>query len=187
MKLLTERLVLRSLQPRDAGSLAAQANNLNVSQYLLLVKYPYNLRDARTFIASCRKKAQKRAGEEYNFGIQQKGKPGIIGMISLSKIDRSQGTAEIGYWLGELFWRQGIMSEALKSILDFAFLTKKLRRIDIAAFVENAASNALIRKMGFRYEGLRKEKARAKSTGKVHDEYVYGMLKREWMKKRSRV
>jgi len=83
----------------------------------------------------------------------------------------------MAYWLGEAYWRQGIMFEAASTMLEFAFDTLKLRRIDISAVVENVASNNLIKKRGFVYEGMQRKKHVSKATGMAEDQNIYGMLR----------
>lgn len=91
------------------------------------------------------------------------------------------------YWLGEKYWKNGYGTEAAKKIIDFGFNKLKLRRIDVEAFTKNKASNALIKKLGFTYEGTLRRAKRAKSTGKIHDENIYGLLREEWKKARKRL
>ena len=180
MKLATKRLILRDVKINDAKSIVENVNTLQVSKYLAQVPYPCTLKAEKEFLKLCMKRARKKKREFYNFGVELKSKKGVIGMITLIDVNRFVGTAEIGYWLGKKYWRQGLMSEALTRVIDFAFKKLKLRRINISAFKENKASNSLIKKFGFKYEGLRKKFDRSKATGKVHDKYEYGMLKEEW-------
>ena len=72
------------------------------------------------------------------------------------------------------------MTEALKSLLKFAFEKLKLRRINVSASTKNEASNNLIKKFGFKFEGMKRKALRVKSTGKIHDENIYGLLKSEY-------
>ena len=182
MKIKTKRLIIRDLKIKDAKDVSKEANNLKVSRYLLLVPHPYNLKSAKEFINYCLKKSKEKDRVSYELGIEFEGN--VIGIIGLTKIDRFQGTANIGYWLGEGYWRRGIMSEAVVAMINFAFKKLKLRRIDIAAFNENEASNELIKKIGFVYEGTRKKRAKAKSTGRIHDENMYGLFKKDWLRNR---
>jgi RimJ/RimL family protein N-acetyltransferase len=168
------------LEKKDLEALVENVNNLNVSRHLTVVPYPYRKKDGEDFVKGCKKKIQQKPRTDYNLGITFKKEDRLIGMISIMHVDRFQGTAEIGYWLGERYWKQGIMTEAVRRVLDYAFKTLKLRRIDICAFTENKGSNALIKKRGFKYEGLKRKSKKAKSTGKVHDTYEYGMLRSEW-------
>jgi RimJ/RimL family protein N-acetyltransferase len=178
MKLATRRLVLRDLKPGDAKSIAFNLNNLKICEKLLVVPYPYRLKDAKEYIEKCRKRAKQKKREAYNFGIEF-GKS-IIGLISIMDIDRFQNKAELGYWLGESYWGRGIMSEALKKILGFGFGKLKLRRIEACVFAANKASEGLLKKFGFRFEGLKRKCYRSRATKKIHDGKIYALLREEW-------
>jgi [ribosomal protein S5]-alanine N-acetyltransferase len=95
-------------------------------------------------------------------------------------VDHFIGTATIGYWLGRDYWRQGIMAEAANEVIRFAFEDLSLRRLNIEAFVENEASNNLIKKLGFVFEGTQIQGNRSRATNKVHDAHQYRMLREEW-------
>lgn len=182
MRLLTERLVLRDLESNDAKDIALHANDLEVTKWLLVLPHPYTIRNAREWIKRNDKKIAKEPREDYTFAITLKDAGRFAGAVGLHKIDRFQGTAEMGYFLGRVYHKQGIMYEAASRVLRFAFNQIHLRRVDICAFSENEASNALIRKLGFRYEGIRIAKLRSKADGRIHDDNIYGMLKEDWKK-----
>jgi len=187
MKIRTKRLILREINEKDVSDLIGNINNLKVSRYLKAVPYPYTKKDAKWWINECKKKAKQKPRTSYNFSIELKSKKGIIGGVGLDKIDRFQGTASIGYWLGEKYWRQKIMSETVKRVLDFAFNKLKLRRMDVSAYTKNKGSNSLIKKMGFKFEGMRRKSLRVKSTGKIYDVNIYGLLKEDWIKHRKKL
>jgi ribosomal-protein-alanine N-acetyltransferase len=180
MRLTTDRLVIREFEKKDLSSLIRNINDLEVSQYLLLVPYPYRKKDAEWWINHCQEEAKKKPRVNYDLGIELKSSKELVGGIGLTHADYFQGTAEIGFYLGKDYWRQGIMSEAIKSVVDFAFDKLKMRRINWYAYVENEASNELAKKMGFVFEGTRRKAARAKATGKVHDDNMYGLLREDW-------
>lgn len=182
MRLETKRLILRDLTIKDKGSFIKNINNLKVSRYLALVPYPYTKKDFNWWINECKKKSKEKLRTIYDFNIELKSTKEVIGAIGVSKIDKFNGTATIGYWLGEDYWRQGIMSEAVRKIIYFCFKTLKLRRINVSASPKNKASNSLIKKMGFKYEGRKRKSLRMKSTGKIHDQNIYGLLKSEYQK-----
>ena len=182
MKLETKRLILRDIEMKDAKDLIRNINNLKVSRYLLVVPYPYRMKDAKWWINHCKDEAKEKPRKNYNFHIELKEKKGIIGSVGIGKVDRYQGTTTLGYWLGEDYWRNRYMYEAASKVLDFAFNKLKLRRINVSAFPENEGSNSLLKKLGFSYEGRRIQKCRAKSTGKIHDENIYGLLKKDYRK-----
>jgi len=72
------------------------------------------------------------------------------------------------------------MTQAAQRVINFTFQDLGLRRLNINAFVKNEASNNLIKKLGFVFEGTKKQDMRAKATNIVHDTHNYRMLKEEW-------
>jgi len=187
MRIETRRLLLRYAIMKDARKWAEQIGNLNVSRYLLHVPYPYTLKDAKGYVRRCRKRRQEKPGKDYSFLIELKSERALIGGIGLDDVDTFQGTADIAFWVGESYWGQGYGTEAGSALLNFAFDHLHLRKIKIPVYVENAASNALARKLGGVLEGTLRQQSRAKSTGKIHDENIYGILKEEWVRTRKKL
>ena len=182
MKLITKRLIIRGIRKKDKKDLIKNINDLEVSKNLLVVPYPYKNRDAEWWINKCEKEAKEKPRKNYNLIIELKSENILIGGVGLVKVDRFQGTTEVGYWLGKNYWRKGFMSEALKAVLSFAFKKLKLRRINLYAFKKNKASNTLAKKNGFKFEGTKRKSVRSKANGKIHDEKIYGLLKEDWLK-----
>jgi ribosomal-protein-alanine N-acetyltransferase len=78
-----------------------------------------------------------------------------MGAITLDNIRRGPAqSAQVGYWIGPDFARQGYMTEALTGLVQYAFTKLDLGRIEAACLPENAASRALLDRTGFRYEGV---------------------------------
>ncbi len=182
MRIVTERLILRDLEMKDAKDLLNNINNLNVSKNLVIISYPYTLKKEKRFIKECIEKRKKKKRKAYTLGIELKSSGELIGVISLRDIDRFQGTAEVGYWLGEKYWRKGFMGETLKVILEFGFSKLKLRRVEAFVFDKNIASEKLLKKFGFKFEGLKRRGYRSNASGKIHDGKLYGLLKKEFKK-----
>ncbi|MEK6894152.1 MAG: GNAT family protein [Nanoarchaeota archaeon] len=182
MKIETERLILRDLKKTDIKDLHKNVNDKQIAKSIPVIKYPYIRKYAVDFVNSCIKESGKKQRAKYEFCICLKSDNKLIGMIGISKVDRFHGTCTIGYWIGKDYRRQGIMSEALDRVIKFVFKTLKLRRIDITALGDNTASNELIKKKGFIYEGTRKECVRDWATKRLHDRIDYGILKKNWIK-----
>lgn len=187
MKLETKRLILRPPTMKDIEDIIENINNLKVSRNLLVVPYPYKIKDAKWWVNHNREQEKAKPRKSYEFNIELKSEKKIIGGVGLSHLDLYQGTATLGYWLGQKYWKNGYGTEAAAKIIDFGFNKLKLRRIDVEAYAENTASNALIRKLGFTYEGTLRKAKRAKSDGKIHDGNIYGMMKEEWVKAKKRL
>lgn len=187
MKLETKRLILRAPGKRDITNIVAGLNDFQVSRYLSKVPYPYKKKDAEWWINDCAKKFRKKKKEAYQFNIELKSERKLIGGIGLLDISYFNNSAEIGYWVNENYWKQGIITEALVKLIDFAGKELKLNRLVINAYPGNAASNAVAKKFGFKFEGVAREAHNSLSSNKIYDGNVYSMLRREWPKAKKRL
>ncbi len=77
-----------------------------------------------------------------------------IGSISVVSLDDSQATAEIGYCIGQPWWHQGIMSEALAAVIDYLFEQVGILHVKAKHDTNNPYSGAVMRKCGMRYQGI---------------------------------
>ena len=168
-----ERIKLRKLKLSDAGDIYNNLNDEEVVRWLLRIPFPYTLGDAVKFIRRTHYRIRKNSG--YAFGIELGGK--IIGVVDLFNIDWENRNSELGYWLGRKYWNQGLMTEAVKLILKFAFEDLKLHRVSACLFEDNSASRRVLEKVGFKFEGKKRE-ARLK-RGKWYNELLYGILEAE--------
>jgi RimJ/RimL family protein N-acetyltransferase len=184
MKLETERLILRRPLKKDIPSLIRNINNLEISKWLLVVPHPYTKADAEWWINHCKENESQNPRRSYNFGVQLKGEEGVIGGVGLSSVDLKNGVADIGYWLGQDYWRKGIVGEANTLLLDYAFNHLGLNRIKIPLFEGNQGSEGMAKFLGARFEKLTDEKVTCKATGEQHREKVYWVHKEDWLRRR---
>jgi [ribosomal protein S5]-alanine N-acetyltransferase len=138
---------LLPLHLRDAPVMAQLANNRqiwdNVRDYF---PHPYTLTDAYDFIAFCQQQQPVQ-----NFAIWHKSDwVGVIGLVLQKDVNRF--TAEIGYWIGESYWGQGIGTEAIQQICRYAFEDLKLLRLYAHVFEFNQVSMRVLEKAGFHLE-----------------------------------
>ncbi|MEM4181957.1 MAG: GNAT family protein [Candidatus Pacearchaeota archaeon] len=157
--LKTQRLILRKFGEKktDEKDIVEGLNNFNVAKWLLLVPYPYKKKDAKKWIKHCQENYKKKESDSYEFAIELKEEKKLIGGISLSKINKEQATANVGYWLNQKYHRKGYGSEALKTVLDLAFKKLKLRRIEASVFAGNPSSGKLLEKFGAKQEGIKRK------------------------------
>jgi RimJ/RimL family protein N-acetyltransferase len=151
--LTTERLTLRPFAQADARTVQALCGNWNVARMLAVVPHPYPDGLAEDWIAG---QAGKHArGEEYVFAIEHDG--AVIGAVGLERRGRTSpdtpGTYEIGYWIAEEFWGQGLASEAAGRVVRYAFEALGVARLTSGHFDENPASGKVLAKCGFRITG----------------------------------
>jgi len=103
----------------------------------------------------------------------------IIGTVSLFAIDTASQRAEIGYMLAPHAWGRGLMHEALQALVSYAFGVLGLRRLEADIDPRNARSARSLQRLGFRHEGLLRE--RWAVAGELSDSALYGLLAREWV------
>jgi len=100
----------------------------------------------------------------------------IVGGITLSNVRRQPAqAATLGYWVGERFARQGLMSEALAAVREHAFAAMDLSRLEAACLPENAASRRLLERCQFKYEGV--AQAYLQINGRWRNHVLYAALR----------
>ena len=94
---------------------------------------------------------------------------------------RHDRRASIGYDLARPYWGQGIMSEAVRAMVDFGFKRMDLNRIEADADERNPASARVLAKIGFRREGVQQEQFY--ENGEFHNLLLFSLLRREYVNK----
>lgn len=111
----------------------------------------------------------------YAFFILRQSDSALAGGITLSNVRRGVAqSGSIGYWIGEPYARNGHMAEAVALTLTFAFETLNLHRVEAACLPHNTASRNLLRKTGFREEGLARQYLNI--DGKRQDHVTHAIL-----------
>lgn len=130
--------------------------------------------DVATFL----NKAQEhnRDGKALILLLQYQGQ--ICGVISYNEFQMNNRSANIGYWLGEAYQGLGIVSTALRRLIQYGFEDLALNKVIIRAGVGNAKSSAIAQRLGFVYEGT------ARANEFLHQRYIdhqiFSLLKVEW-------
>ena len=170
MELKSGNIVLRALRVSDAKRLSELANIEKISRNLRDgFPNPYTLADAENFLAKFTNQDPLTF-----FGIEYNG--AYVGNISLVPCeDIYRMSAEIGYFIGEPYWNKGIVTTAVKLIIDYGFNHLGIVRIQTGIFEYNTASQRVLEKCGFVKEGVFRKSVF--NQGKLWDEVRYAMLK----------
>lgn len=137
-KLYTKRLIITKLSDNDIPLLVKYANNKQISDNIVNIPYPY-----LEFHALMRMGYVLNGFKEqtrYCFAILLKDSQEFIGEISLHLTDQTKRIAELAYWIGEPFWNNGYVSEAIKPVIDFGFNAANYKIIYATCKVDNIAS-----------------------------------------------
>lgn len=147
-----------------------------LKEWLGWLDYTKSVEDTLQNIQSRYKELIENDGYPQSFAIIYKGK--IAGTIGFNEIYKANKIGVVGYWLGEEFQGNGIMTKAFKSLIDYGFNDLKLNRIEARVAVGNKKSRALPEKFGFKEEGY------IRQAEWLYDHYVdhviYGLLANEW-------
>ena len=167
-------VVLRPWSEGDAPSLVHHANNYEIWRRLRdRFPHPYTQADAQQWIAFAQQQ-----DPQTQFAIEvhgeEHGEEEVAGGITLelgSDIERY--SAEIGYWLGEAFWRKGIATIAVGALTRYGFEAFNLTRIFAVPFAHSTASIRVLEKCGYVCEGVMRRSAI--KEGVVLDQVLYAV------------
>lgn len=163
---------LRKWRLSDAKDLAAALSNRAILNNLRDgLPYPYTEQDAADYIAAMLSADETKT---FAYAVTIDGQAvGSIGAFRQSNIHSR--TAELGYYLAEAYWGQGIMTDAIRQICAVIFETTDILRIYAEPFSYNIGSCRALEKAGFAYEGTMRRNA--VKNGKVLDMKLYALTR----------
>ncbi len=176
MELEGKGIFLRYWSASDAEALRASCDEIDLGK-VTHIPHPYNLKHAVDFIS--RSEAERQTGGRIDLAIVSKGETTPVGNIGLIKIDKPNSCAELAYHLGKAHRGRGIMPEAVRIMLDYAFNELKLNRVQVSHVIGNDSSRRVIEKVGFKFEGVLRKKCNP-AFGGFKDLKLYSMLKDEF-------
>lgn len=143
---------LRSLKASDAGKIFEYLQDFDIVKYLATVPNPYLLENANSFISFANEMEGKR--KEFHYAIANAEDDIMLGLIGVKEINYELGTCEIGYWLGKEHHNKGIMTRAIRQIVQFCFTDLRLDVVKAIVFESNIASIKALAKVGFSNLGV---------------------------------
>ncbi|TGB03896.1 GNAT family N-acetyltransferase [Halobacillus salinus] len=173
---IDEELELKLIGLEDVEELyeLADRSRDHLGTWLPWIEHTKSEADTKDFIKS----AMKRYGEANGMVVCIVFKGEIAGTIDLHELDWNNKKTSIGYWMGERFKGQGLLTRSCKALFTYAFRELNLNRIEIRADVRNTKSRAVPERLGFVNEGT--IRAAAMLYDEPSDHVVYGMLAGEW-------
>ena len=136
---------------------------------------PADERELHDTYARCEEEIK--SGENYYLAIERTDQTGLMGNISI-RFPRHPQQADIGYWLGEPFWNQGYMTEAVRLVCHFSFKYLDAVRVYATVFVGNIGSQRTLEKNGFSLDGSLR--CHVYKRGEWMDGWFFTLLRSEW-------
>ena len=175
----TDRLALNEIQLDDEAAIFDLFSNKSVIEYYDLEAF-ISIEQARDLISMFRSRHEASAGIRWAIRLQTS--DNIVGTCGFNSWSSKMRNAVIGYDLMPAYWGNGYGSEAVRAIIQAAFTGKlscgPLNRIQADTVPGNHASEALLRRLGFKEEGIRRESGYWKNA--FHDLKCFGLLRSEF-------
>lgn len=177
--LKTERLTLRKMKPSDYIDMYEYASDEKVTRYLLWNPHE-SLNVTRDYLRYIQTKYH--TGDFYDWAVVDNLSKRMIGTCGFSRLDFENNLAEVGYVLNSSFWGQGIAAEALRAVMEFAFMTLNVRRVEAKYIVGNESSRRVMEKCGMSFEGVHRQSMFIK--GEYKDIGICSIISDEYMMNR---
>jgi len=174
-----KQVTLRELRASDAQSLFALLTAQEVSRFIS--PPPSTVEGFERFIAWTLR--QRTAGTYACFAVTLKGFDTAIGIFQVRETEPGFGTAEWGFALGSPFWGTGVFAEGAELVLEFAFDTIGVHRLEARSAIRNGRGNGALQKLGAVQEGVLR-KAFLKN-GEYLDQALYAMVEDDWRASRA--
>lgn len=149
--LKTDRLLLRTINDTDASDLKEWLGKDEIYTYWGR-KASKGEKNPELLFVDPRPYVKRKTCLDFKWGIVLKETKKVIGMIEVFNIQNNR-MGDIAYRVDSSFWKQGIVTEAFKKVIEFVFENTELDKLNANADVRNVGSNRVLEKCGFVKEG----------------------------------
>lgn len=172
MFIINSDLELRALEPAHADSMLALIlrNRDHLDRWLRWSGRIHTQADVLNLID------RFAAGDGFHAGLWYQSQ--FAGGIVCHYINRESNKTEIGYWLGADYTGKGLVTQACRAVITHLFQVEHMHRIEIQCVTDNAPSRAVAERLGFTFEGVKRDSEWI--TSAYRDHAIYSLLEHEW-------
>ncbi|HUE86651.1 MAG TPA: GNAT family protein [Vicinamibacterales bacterium] len=174
-------VTLRELQLSDAPSLLAMLTTEEVARFIS--PPPTTVDGFERFIVWAN--AERQAGRYACFAVVPRGMDTAIGIFQVRQLEPGFASAEWGFAIGSAFWGTGLFAAGAELVLEFAFETIGVHRLEARAAVRNGRGNGALRKVGATCEGVLRHSFLR--NGEYLDQHLWSVLDTDWREMRASV
>jgi ribosomal-protein-serine acetyltransferase len=149
-------------------------NRSYLREWLLFIDDTQNIQDVEDYARDAYELYV--AKKEYTFAIFYDG--AMVGRITLNNINQRNKTGELAYWIAANQQGKGIVQSSCSTLIDYAFNTLLLNRIEIKVDTQNTRSIAIPLKLHFTQEGILRQAKKMRSH--FADITLFSLLRHEW-------
>jgi ribosomal-protein-alanine N-acetyltransferase len=172
-------VTLREPRASDAAALFAMVSTEEVARFI--TPPPNSRQDFERFIAWAR--AEREAGAFACFAIVPEGYDQPVGVFQIRRLEPSFSVAEWGFVMASQFWGSGLFLDGARRVVEFAFETIGVRRLEARAVLQNGRGNGALKKLGAVQEGILRQ-AFTKG-GRYLDQSVWSILESDWQRSKA--
>jgi ribosomal-protein-serine acetyltransferase len=153
--IVNENISLKQIELSDAADIfhTIDTQREYLSEWLPFVPMTLDVSDTENFISSIYSGPEESRELVFVIHFQKQ----FAGLIGFKNTDSLNQKTEIGYWLSESFQKKGIITESLRTLINYAFEELEMNRIEIRCAVGNIASKNIPQRLGFQLEGIERE------------------------------
>ena len=179
IKLITDRLIIRDYLKDDFTHYHEILSDEKVMYYLQDIKTK-NIEESMASFNKVMDEQKMNDRTWFHFKIEDRITKEFIGCIGFTVTENTHfgKLVHLGYFLLEKFWNKGFTTEAVKKVIEYAFLEGNVYRIHTGCHKENVTSEKIMQKCGFIKEAEFVEYIL--HDGKLKDRVEYRLLKHEW-------
>ncbi|MEO7156233.1 MAG: GNAT family protein [Vicinamibacterales bacterium] len=174
-----QAVTLRELEVSDAPALLSMLTPPEVSRFIS--PPPTTIEGFERFVGWAR--AERAAGRYACFAVVPHGMSTAIGIFQVRQLEPGFATAEWGFAIGSAFWGTGMFADGAEMVVDFAFDTLGVLRLEARAVVANGRGNGALRKLGAIQEGLLRRSFL--KNGQFLDQVLWSILAEDWRQQES--
>lgn len=174
-----EMVTLRELQLSDASSLLTMLTAHEVARFISPA--PPTMEGFERFILWAHRERER--GNYVCYAVVPHGHSTAVGLFQVRQLEAGFATAEWGFAIGSAYWGTGMFADAANLVLDFAFQTLRVHRLEARAAVMNGRGNGALRKIGAVQEAVLRGSFRSGNT--YLDQTLWSILDSDWRQARS--
>lgn len=174
----TKRLLLRRMTMKDAQDIFEYSRDPEVAKHVLWSAQKH-ISEAKEYVRYMTKRYRDDLPSSWGIIDKESGK--LIGTIGYMSLSEENASVEVGYSLARWLWGKGLMTEALRAVIDYTFDAMDINRIEAQHELLNPSSGRVMEKCGMTKEGVLRQ--RLYNKGKFVDVALYSILrgdKRAW-------
>ncbi|MFC5700376.1 GNAT family N-acetyltransferase [Cohnella faecalis] len=171
----TERLILRRLQPADANEYFHFASDPLIATHTMW-SFHETVEDTKAYLDKLENKYEQKTA--YHWAIHNKQNRLVVGRTGFIRFDHTHDSTEIGFVVSREYWKQGIMTEATRAIIEYGFEELGVNRIESRCNEDNIGSERVMQKLDMNFEGILREQLKIK--GEYVNQKMYAILKRDF-------